>query len=214
MHQCTSENDFHLHGIFLSYIGASGGTRINTGFLAHLYISLSQALGQRTAERLKVSSTFSKVAGCGTASHGPKGVARTVGPAFPYSKKKGDVCPPLGVAQSPGEAPCLQKTYAEPAALSGNPRRGFPAKSLPLEAFSTLLRLPKATKAARRCLALCKFFEKNLTKNFYLSPPNLSAGRLPAAPRKPRRPKAAFVNCPVRPRTACRRCACRCPLGG
>ncbi len=37
----------HLHGIFLSYIGASGGTRINTGFLAHLYISLSQARGQR-----------------------------------------------------------------------------------------------------------------------------------------------------------------------
>ena len=27
----------------------------------------------------------------------------------------------------------------------------------------------------------CKFFEKNLTKNFYLSPPNLSAGRLFAA---------------------------------
>ena len=26
-----------------------------------------------------------------------------------------------------------------------------------------------------------KFFEKNLTKNFYLSPPNLSAGRLFAA---------------------------------
>ena len=60
----------------------------------------------------------------------------------------------------------------------------------------------------------CKFFEKNLTKNFSLSPPNSSAGRLPAVPRKPRRPKAAFVNCPVRPRTACRRCACRCPLGG
>ena len=47
LYQCTSENDFHLHGIFLSYIGASGGTRINTGFLAHLYISLSQARGQR-----------------------------------------------------------------------------------------------------------------------------------------------------------------------
>ena len=31
---------------------------------------------------------------------------------------------------------------------SGNPRRGFPAKRLPQEAFSTLLRLPKATKAA------------------------------------------------------------------
>ena len=60
----------------------------------------------------------------------------------------------------------LQKTYAEPPALSGNPRRGFPAKSLPLEAFSTLLRLPKATKAARLCLALCKPFEKGLSENF------------------------------------------------
>ena len=63
----------------------------------------------------------------------------------------------------------LQKTYAEPPALSGNPRRGFPAKSLPQEAFSTLLRLPKATKAVGRCPTPCKFFEKNLTKNFYLS---------------------------------------------
>ena len=47
-------------------------------FFSHLTISLSQALGQRTAERLKVSSTFSKVAGCGTASHG-LGVARGAG---------------------------------------------------------------------------------------------------------------------------------------
>ena len=213
MYQCASENDFHLHGIFLSYIGASGGTRINTGFLAHLYISLSQARGQRTAKHLKVLPAFSKAAGFGAAPQG-LGVARGGSPCLPILQKRGDVCPPLGVAQSPGEAPCLQKTYAEPAALSGNPRRGFPAKSLPLEAFSTLLRLPKATKAARRCLALCKFFEKNLTKNFYLSPPNPSAGRLPAAPRKPRRPKAACATRPVRPRTACRRCACRCPLGG
>ena len=44
---------------------------------------------------------FKKLAGCGTASHGPKGVARTVGPAFPYFKKWGDVCPPLGTAQKP-----------------------------------------------------------------------------------------------------------------
>ena len=47
LYQCTSENDFHLHGIFLSYIGASGGTRINTGFFVHSLISLSQARGQR-----------------------------------------------------------------------------------------------------------------------------------------------------------------------
>ena len=31
---------------------------------------------------------------------------------------------------------------------SGKPRRGFPTKSLPPEAFSTLLRLSEATKAA------------------------------------------------------------------
>ena len=71
----------------------------------------------------------------------------------------------------------LQKTYAEPPALSGNPRRGFPAKSLPQEAFSTLLRLPKATKAAGASPPHpYKFFEKNLTKNFYVSLPSLSAG--------------------------------------
>ena len=44
---------------------------------------------------------------------------------------------------------------------SGNPRRGFPAKSLPPEAFSTLLRLPKATKAVGRCPTPCQLsFEK------------------------------------------------------
>ena len=69
--------------------------------------------------QVKVSSTFSKgryvpvgrcpaadrggsrEAGCGTASHGPKGVARTVGPAFPYFPKRGDGRPPLGTAQKP-----------------------------------------------------------------------------------------------------------------
>ena len=101
LYQCTSENDFHLHGIFLSYIGASGGTRINTGFLAHLYISLSQARGQRTAERLKVSSTFSKVAGCGTASHG-LGVARGASPCLPLLPKMGGRMSPSWGGTEPG----------------------------------------------------------------------------------------------------------------
>ena len=60
----------------------------------------------------------------------------------------------------------LRKTYAEPTALSGNPRRGFPAKSLPPEVFSTLLRLPKATKAVGLCPTPRKPFEKGLSENF------------------------------------------------
>ena len=54
--------------------------------------------------RVKVFSQvfFKKLARCGAELHGPKGVARTVGPAFPYFQKRGDRRPPLGVAQSPG----------------------------------------------------------------------------------------------------------------
>ena len=43
---------------------------------------------------------------------------------------------------------------------SGNPRRGFPTKSLPPEAFSTLLRLPEATKAAGALPRTPTTFEK------------------------------------------------------
>ena len=51
----------------------------------------------------------------------------------------------------------------------GNPRRGFPLRKGPPGPFSNpFLRLPKATKAARRCLALCKPL-KRLERNFSLS---------------------------------------------
>ena len=47
------------------------------------------------------------------------------------------------------------------------PRRGFPLRKGPPGPFSNpFLRLPKATKAARHCLALCKPFEKGLSENF------------------------------------------------
>ena len=65
-----------------------------------------------------------------------------------------------------GRAGWLAEVLVASKMPSGNPRRGFPAKSLPQEAFSTLLRLPKATKAVGRCLALCKPFEKGLSENF------------------------------------------------
>ena len=60
----------------------------------------------------------------------------------------------------------------------GNPRRGFPLRKGPLGPFSNpFLRLPKATKAAGASPPHpYKFFEKNLTKNFYVSLPSLSAG--------------------------------------
>ena len=44
---------------------------------------------------------FKRLAERETASRDPKGVARTVGPAFPYTKKGGDGRPPLGTAQKP-----------------------------------------------------------------------------------------------------------------
>ena len=54
--------------------------------------------------RVKVFSQvfFKKLAGCRAEPYGPKGVARTVGPAFPYSKKRGDVCPPIVLPQRAG----------------------------------------------------------------------------------------------------------------
>ena len=159
LYQCTSENDFHLHGIFLSYIGASGGTRINTGFLAHLYISLSQALGAT---------------------------------AFVLSQE-GDIRPPFfGVGEGGGWSRLpprsalngAHRAPAPPAPPLGPWDAGLTCRFGRRRAFATGKLRPTP----------CKFFEKNLTKNFYLSPPNLSAGRLPAAPRKPRRPKAACAT--------------------
>ena len=87
------------------------------------------------------------------------------------------------------------------------PRRGFPAKSLPQEAFSTLLRLPKATKAVELCSTPRKPFEKGLSENFTCLHPTQARAFQLAAPRKPHRPKAACATCPVRPRTA------KCPAG-
>ena len=49
---------------------------------------------------------------------------------------------------------------------SGNPRRGFPTKSLPPEAFSTLLRLSEATKAAGALPRTPTPFEK-VDETFY-----------------------------------------------
>ena len=66
-----------------------------------------------------------------------------------------------------GRAGGLAEVLCGPWARPRNPRRGFLTGNSPLDCFPIFLRLPKATKAARRCLALCKFFEKNLTKNFY-----------------------------------------------
>ena len=60
-------------------------------------------------------------------------------------------------------------------------------------ALASLLRLAPF-QAVRLRLTLRQLFEKSWTKNFYLSPPSPSAGRLPAVPRKPRRLKAACVN--------------------
>ncbi len=84
---------------------------------------------------------------------------------------------------------------------SGNPRRGFPAKSLPQEAFSTLLRLPKATKAAGASPPHpYKPFEKGLSENFTCLHPTCVEG-----PALAERKKAA---CPVRSRTAVRVLSC------
>ena len=73
------------------------------------------------------------------------------------------------------------------------PRRGFPAKSLPLEAFSTLLRLPKATKAVGRCPTPCKPFEKGLSENFYSPTARTCAGCQHRRGRS-RRPKARIES--------------------
>ena len=191
-----------------------------------MLISLSQARGQRTAERLKVSSTFSKVAGCGTASHG-LGVARGAGlacrlgrrwtvptghqrPCLPLLPKRGTNVPLLGWHRARGFAcgragwvpprplPGLSPAFSPAGSVSAErcppgtsaPRRGVlrasgtrpgptgaeaetPAKSLPQEAFSTLLRLPKATKAAGASPPHpYKPFEKGLSENFtFLSQP-------------------------------------------
>ena len=65
-----------------------------------------------------------------------------------------------------GRAGGLVEVLCGPWARPRNPRRGFLTENSPLDYFPIFLRLPKATKAARRCLALCKPFEKGLSENF------------------------------------------------
>ena len=67
----------------------------------------------------------------------------------------GTSAPRRGVLRASGTRP--GPTGAEAETLTENS---------PLDYFPIFLRLPKATKAARRCLALCKPFEKGLSENF------------------------------------------------
>ena len=53
---------------------SNAGSRMFPRFFPHLTISLSQALGQRTAKRLKVLPAFSKAAGCRAEPYGLPGV--------------------------------------------------------------------------------------------------------------------------------------------
>ena len=109
-------------------------------------------------------------------AHAPQAIAAgagSVAPCLPFPPACAKGRHTLSRAGQAG----LQKTYAEPTALSGNPRRGFPAKSLPQEAFSTLLRLPKATKAAGASPPHpYKPFEKGLSENFTCLHPTCAEG--------------------------------------
>ena len=116
--------------------------------------------------RVKVFSQvfFKKLARCGAELHGPKGVARTVGPAFPYSQKGGTDVPLLGWHRARGF--CLWKGRA---GWHRDRSRGYRplGACAPSAAFFHRLRRVKV-KAARRCLALCKPL-KRLERNFSLS---------------------------------------------
>ena len=122
--------------IWLLPMWSNAGSRMFPRFFPHLTISLSQALGQRTAKRLKVLPAFSKAAGCRAEPYGlpgvrgswcpvgtvqdrstlplrsvlgvchwqtaPEAAAETRSHRLPILPKRGDVCPPLGVAPRPG----------------------------------------------------------------------------------------------------------------
>ena len=105
------------------------------------------------------------------------GAHRAPAPLPSPTPKRGDGCPPLGVAQSPGF--CLWKGRAGchrarsrgyrlrsrlPARSALNGAHRAPAPCAPSAAF-----LPPAApvKAVELCSTPRKFFEKNLTKNFY-----------------------------------------------
>ena len=105
---------------------------------------------------------FSKAAGCRAEPY-DLGVARGAAPAFPYFQKRGAVCPPLGVPPRPGLALCAARSRL-PARSALNGAHRAPAPCAPSAAF-----LPPAApvKAVELCSTPRKFFEKNLTKNFY-----------------------------------------------
>mgnify|MGYP005778154801 CR=1 FL=1 len=160
LYQCTSENDFHLYGIFLSYIGASGGTRIKPGFFLYLTLSLSQALGQRVLCCPKRGTSVPPFLEYGKA--GPTGLACRLGrPLGNVPPGRSGPAPPLG----PWDA-------------------GLTCRFGRRRAFATGKLRPTP----------CKFFEKNLTKNFYLSPPNPSAGFPVSGSQPAPAPLAAFAT--------------------
>ena len=120
--------------------------------------------------RVKVFSQvfFKKLARCGAELHGPKGVARTVGPAFPYSQKGGTDVPLLGWHRARGF--CLWKGRA---GWHRDRSRGY----RPLGAcapFAAFLPPAAPVKAVELCSTPRKLLKK-FDQNFFLSLPHPSA---------------------------------------
>ena len=110
----------------------------------------ASAKGRRTLSRAGQAGLRKSSAG--------RGPAQEVSPAGSVGAERcppGTSAPRRGVLRASGTRP--GPTGAEAETLTENS---------PLDYFPIFLRLPKATKAARRCLALCKPFEKGLSENF------------------------------------------------
>ena len=187
------------------------------GFRGDSSISLSQAVRDRTGQaaflrdpragpsaqvgwrQVKVSSTFSKgryvpVGRCPAAD---RGGSRDQPLPSPTPKKGGTDVPLLGCHRDRSRGYRLRSRLPARSALNGAHRA--PAPYAP---FAASLPPAAPVKAVELCSTPRKFFEKNLTKNFYLSLLFPSAGRLPAVPRKLRRLKAPCASCPARPRAS------------
>ena len=171
-----------------SSISLSQAVRDRTGQAAFLRDPRAGPSAQVGWRQVKVSSTFSKgryvpVGRCPAAD---RGGSREVGcggswcpvgtlqdrprrqprpaTAFPYSQKGGADVPLLGCHRDRSRGYRLRSRLPARSALNGAHRA--PAPCAPSAAF-----LPPAApvKAVELCSTPRKFFEKNLTKNFYLS---------------------------------------------
>ena len=134
--------------------GTSRARRFKAPELAERRWLTSPRSGLGEKRKVFAQAFFKRLAERETVSRDPKGVARGASPCLPLLQKRGDECPPLGVAPRPGVLLVEGAGWVPPRPLSGLSPAARAPRSLLL--FHRLRRFLRS-----------KLFEKSFIKNFY-----------------------------------------------